>query len=102
MRLAVIGDYESPTYQEFLERVKIIFPGEQVLDLSRHKAEIWKTLADARMQDIESAHTVIISRDWSSHVDSRVDITRAQALKKECFIEIDGRFLPFPEYAKRW
>ncbi len=101
MRIAVIGDYESEKYHELLQRVQIIFQGEYVLDLSRYTGD-WKKKADARLEAISSAHEVIICSDWMYYTDAKVDITRAQSLKKECFIDIEGKFLPFPEYARRW
>lgn len=101
MRIAVIGDYESSNYQDLLQRVKIIFPGESVLDLSRFTGD-WKKRADARLEAISSSYEVIICADWIYLTDVKIDITRAQSLKKECYIDVDGKFLPFPEYAKRW
>jgi len=32
----------------------------------------------------------------------KIDITRAQKFNKECLIDIDGRFLSFPEYGRKW
>ena len=101
MKLAVIGDYESPSYLELLERVKIIFQGETVLDLSAFPGS-WKQKSDARIDTIGRSHMVIISQDWSVLTDAKKDITCAQALKIECYVDVDGKFLPFPEYAKRW
>jgi len=97
MRIAVIGDYESPEYKELLQLVKIIFPEEVVLDLSRYQNGDWKKRSNARYVDIESAHQVMISNDWVDHFDAKSDITNAQKLSKEIFIEFNGRFLPFPQ-----
>jgi hypothetical protein len=102
MRIAVIGDYESPEYQDLLMRVQIVFPGETVLDLSRHGSVFWKKSKDERLKDIELAQIIIICADWDRLTDAKIDITRAQSLRKECFIDITGKFLPFPEFAKRW
>jgi len=101
MRIAVIGDYESPGYKDLLQLVKIIFPEEDVIDLSRHQSGEWKKRSIARYLDIESAHRVMIGNDWSDHFDTKSDITNAQKLSKEIFIEFNGRFLPFPQNAVR-
>ena len=101
MKLAVIGDYESPSYQELLERVKIIFQGETIIDLSACKGS-WKQKSDDRIDLIGLSHRVIICKEWDVLTDVKKDITAAQALGKECLIDIGGQFLPFPEYAKRW
>ncbi len=99
MIVVVIGDYESPEYLDLLQRVKILQPEESVLDLSLHHFPTWKQSMDARFADIESAHRVIICNDWRKHFDVKRDITQAQLLNKEIFIERDGQFLPFPEHA---
>ena len=101
MNIAVIGDYESPAYKDMLLRVKILNPEEDVLDLSRHKTGGWKKMLEARFADIANAHRIAISHDWHTHLDAKHDITHAQSLNKECFIERDGQFLPFPEYSER-
>jgi|SRR5665647_94584 len=101
MIIAVIGDYESPKYQELLQCVKIYKPEEHVLDLSRHQSVNWKKMLDARFADIETAHQVVISNDWDNNIDTKRDITQAQFLHKETFIYRDGQFLPFPEYAHK-
>ncbi len=101
MKIAVIGDYESPEYKELLQRVKILKPDEQVLDLSRHQKSSWSKMLESRFADIRNAQQVVISDDWESHFDAKRDITQAQSLNKECFIDQGGRFLPFPEYARR-
>lgn len=101
MRIAVIGDYESSQYADMLQRVKIIFPGENVLNLSCFTGD-WKKKADARLEAIFSSHLVIICADWDRFTDAKIDITRAQKFNKECLINIDGRFLSFPEYGRKW
>lgn len=101
MIIAVIGDYESPEYKDLVQRVKISQPEEHVLDLGRHKSFNWKKLLDARFADIETAHQVIICSDWRNHFDAKRDITQAQLLNKEIFIDRDGQFLQFPENANR-
>lgn len=99
MKVAVIGDYQSPEYKELLQRVKILKPEEEVLDLSRHQKSSWSKMLEARFADINSSYQVIISDDWDSHFDTKRDITHAQSLGKECFIDRGGQFLLFPQYA---
>lgn len=101
MKVAVIGDYESPAYKELLQRVRILMPDEEVLDLSRHQKTSWNRRLENRFADIKNALQVIISDDWDDHFDAKRDITHAQSLKKDCFIDRNGQFLPFPEYARR-
>jgi hypothetical protein len=101
MRIAVIGDYQSPEYKELLKRIKILKPDEQVLDLSGHQKSSRTKMPEARLVDIKNAHQIVISGDWDNHPDAKSDITHAQSLGKECFIDRDGQFLPFPEYAGR-
>jgi len=101
MNVAVIGDYESPEYRDLLMKVKIMQPEEQIFDLSRHKTGDWSKLLNARFADIGNAHRVIISSDWRNHFDAKRDITHAQSLHKECFIECDGKFLPLEQCMSR-
>jgi len=99
MIIAVIGEYDSPNYQELLQRVKIAKPEEHVLDLSRHQSVNWKKMLDGRFADIGIAHQVVICSDWRIHFDAKRDITQAQLLNKEIFIDREGQFLQFPEHA---
>ena len=101
MRIAVIGDYESQTYKALVQRVRIARPEEDVIDLSGHQTGSWKKMQNVRFTEIGSAHQVVISDVWHNHFDAKKDITHAQSLNKECFIDRDGQFLPFPEYAER-
>ena len=101
MKIAVIGDYQSPEYQILLQRVRIIKSDEEVLDLSRHQKSSWNKMLEYRFADIKSAHQIVISDDWHDHLEAKRDITHAQCLNKECFIEHGGQFLPFPEYARK-
>lgn len=101
MKIAVIGDCESPAYKELLQRIRILMPEEEVLDLSRHQKSSWTRMLENRFADIKNAHQVVISDDWDVHFDAKRDITHAQSLNKECFIDCKGQFLPFPEYAIR-
>ena len=54
MKVAVIGDYESPEYKELLQRVKILKPEEEVLDLSRHQKSSWNKMLESRFSDIKN------------------------------------------------
>ncbi len=101
MKIAVIGDYESRAYKDLLQRVKIIKPEEDVIDLSRHQNGSWSKMMESRFGDIRSALLVVISDDWHNHLDAKRDITYAQSLNKECFINHHGQFLPFPEFAQK-
>jgi hypothetical protein len=101
MNVAVIGDYESQEYGILLEKVRISFPEERVIDLSRHKSNNWKKRDDDRIADIKDAHLVIICREWYDHIDVRHDISEAQKLKKEIAMEYNGGFIPFVNQGKR-
>jgi hypothetical protein len=101
MKIAVIGDYQSPEYKELFQRVTILKPDEEVLDLSRHQKGSWNKLLENRFADIKNAHQIVISDNWHDHLEAKRDITHAQSLNKECFIEHGGQFLPFPEYARK-
>ena len=96
--IAVIGDYESPKYKTLLQDVKRLKPEEEVLDLSRHKGS-WSNQLDKRFTDISNADCVVISADWHKHFDAKRDITHAQSKHKDCFVEREGQFLPFPEHS---
>lgn len=100
MNIAVIGDYQSPQYNNLLQKIRMARPEEQILDLSSHQTGSWKKMCNARFEDIFRSHQVIIGNGWRTNIDARRDITYAQELKKECLIEIDGTFRPFPEYAR--
>jgi hypothetical protein len=97
MLIAVIGDYLSPNYKTLLENVKRLKPDEQILDLSRHHHVTWKREKDERYKDIENADEVVIGADWPRHFDAKLDITYAQSKYKDCYVEYEGRFLPFPD-----
>ena len=101
MKIAVIGDYESQEYKQLLERVKILKCEEDVIDLSRHLRLVWHKKNEARFADIKNAHQIVICGDWDNYIDAKRDITYAQTLNKECFVEYGGQFLPFPQYARR-
>jgi len=100
MNIVVIGDYQSPQYKDLLQRVHMALPEELILDLSSYRTGSWKKMYDARSEDIFRAHKVIIGNGWRTNIDARRDITYAQELKKECLVEIDGTYRPFPEYAR--
>lgn len=98
MIIAVIGDYDIQQYQDLLQRVRTAYPEDQVLDLSRHNKS-WKKNLEARFEDICIAHLVIIGFGWRYKIDAKRDVTHAQYLGRECFIDREGRFLSFPQYA---
>jgi hypothetical protein len=100
MNIAVIGDYCAEQYQDLIQRVQMAQPEDQVLDLSKHNRGSWKTMCNQRFEDIFRAHRVVIGYGWRTNIDARRDITYAQALGRDCFIDIDGQFLPFPQYAR--
>lgn len=101
MNIAVIGDYGSPEYRDLLIKVAIMQPEEKIFDLSVHNKGTWKEMLQARLVDIGNAHMVIICDDWHSHFDAKRDITHAQSLRKELFIECDGKFIPFSAQTDR-
>lgn len=101
MIIAVIGDYSSPKYKELLLRIKMAKPFETILDLSRHQKRSLNKIPEARFADIANSHQVVIGDHWKGSIDTHSDIAHAQNLHKECFIEHEGQFLPFPEYAER-
>lgn len=100
MNIAVIGDYESPGYQSFIEKIKLLKPEDNVLDLSRHPGYNWGIKCKARFDDISESHLVIIHPNYENQLDSRRDASYAMERKRECLIYLDGVFHPFPEYAK--
>ena len=101
MIISVIADYESEWYKVFLEKVVIHFTGEKVLDLSRHPGNNWKKKDEARIQDIEDSHLVIVCNNWQDNADVRHDLTEALNRKKDIFIEHDGKFVSFYTYNAR-
>ena len=99
MMIAVVGDYASPLYKEFVKTVKIAKPEERIADLSVYTGAAVITNRKNRQFDISDSSMVVISSDYLRNVDARADVHHAQMIKKECYIYRDGRFLPFPEYA---
>lgn len=101
MIIAVIGDYESPKYRDFLKTVKTAKPEETILDLSRHTHKDWAKMKSARFTDINNAHMVVLSADYNEKFEPRNDVHHAMSLKKEDFMYIynEGQFRPFPQYA---
>lgn len=99
MLIAVVGDYASPLYKEFVKTVKIAKPEERIADLSVYTGAAVITNRKNRQFDINDSAMVVISTDYLRNVDARADVHHAQMIKKECYIYRDGRFLPFPEYA---
>ncbi|MEI7503357.1 MAG: hypothetical protein WCJ61_08725, partial [Paludibacter sp.] len=81
MNIAVIGDYESSNYQEFLKKIKIVKPEETILDLSRHPGHNWGKKLQARFEDISASHLVIIHPDYENNIDPRRDVTYAMDRK---------------------
>ena len=101
-RIAVIGDYKSPKYKDLLTLVKSLQPDEFVIDMSRHskdKTGSWKKEVDARYNDIDSAHLVVVAADWNDHLDAKVDLHQAQHLHKELMLECNGQIIPFRQNA---
>ncbi len=100
MHIAVIGDYESPQYKNFLKKVKLAKPEDTIIDLSRHPGYNWGKKLKARFDDISESHLVIIHPDYENSLDSRRDVTYAMDRKRDCMIYLDGVFRPFTEYAR--
>ena len=101
MRVAVIGDYGKPEYKELLERVRIAFSEEYIIDMSRHQQSDWKDRLELRILDMDSAHLVIVCSKWDNCVDVKRDITEAQKINRDLVIEHEGRFIPFTQYTAR-
>lgn len=101
MIIAVIGDYASSKYKDFLKTVKTAKPEETILDLSRHTHKDWSKLKHAHFTDISNAHLVVLSADYKENFESRNDVHHAMSFEKEDFMYIytDGKFRPFPEHA---
>lgn len=98
MDIAVIGNYKSKKYQELLKMVRNLKPDDRVIDLSRHQSTAWGKQLHDRYTDIGNAHIVIISEDWRDHFETRNDLTHAQKLHKELYLEYEQRFIPFPTH----
>jgi hypothetical protein len=101
MIIAVLGDYASANYTKLRDRVIALFPHEDVRDFSLHQNPNWKKGAESRLSEIQAASLVIICDDWQDHIDVIHDINESQKIHKECFIDFNGQFLPFPEYSRR-
>lgn len=101
MIIAVIGDYGSQEYSELVGRIRMVKPEEIVIDLSKHNSGSWIKDMRSRFRDIGNSHQLVISRHWQDYLEAKRDITHALSLHKECFIERDGQFLPFPQYAEK-
>ena len=100
MNIAVIGDYESPFYPEFLKKIRLVKPEDTILDLTRHQGNNWGKKLAARWEDISSSYLVIVHPDYEKSLDSRRDLTYAMDRKRECLIYVDGVFRPFAEHVR--
>jgi len=96
MKIAVIGEYDSPQYKHLLEIVSIAFPLDKALDLSIHTAGDFKTRQAARFEEIKSCHAFVYDYKWEESTEIRQDITCAQKAGKDGFFYCGGKFKPLP------
>ena len=96
MKIAVIGDYNSPQYQTLLQIVKMHFPGDTIVDLSVHQNADYKKREKARQVEIKASHLFIFDSKWDESVEIRQDITFAQQSGKDSYFYSAGKFLSFP------
>lgn len=96
MKIAVIGDYNSPQYKTLLQIVKMHFPGDNVLDLSVHQNADYKKREKARQVEIKDSHLFVFDSKWDESVEIRQDITFAQQSGKDSYLYSAGQFLSFP------
>lgn len=101
MIVSLIADYESADYRLLLNKLRMLFENEHVLDLSRHKGNDWKKRDNARIDDIRNSHVVVVSSDWQEHADVRHDLDQAQKLKKEVHVYVNDKLIPFSNYSMR-
>jgi len=101
MRISVIAHYQSESFRILLEKVRCFFPGEEVMDLSRHKGNDWKKMDQNRISDITNSNLVIVCQNWKDHIDVIHDLTEAQKRKKDIFIEYEDRFVPLTQQTAR-
>jgi len=95
MRVAVIGDYETPGYKELLQSVSFVMAEDEVLDLSRHESTDHKERQTARWDDIENSRMVIVDSRWKEYsFDARWDINRALHLNKNFSFHHNGVIRP--------
>lgn len=92
MNIAVIGDYESPQYQELLQIVKIAFPDDNILDLSTHQKGDYKAREKARQNLIKGAFMFIYDHKWEESTEIRQDITYAQKAGLDGYLYAAGQF----------
>jgi len=96
MKIAVIGDYNSPQYKTLLQIVKMHFPGDNVLDLSVYQNADYKKREKARQAQIKDSHLFVFDSKWDESVEIRQDITFAQQSGKDGYLYSAGQFLSFP------
>ena len=96
MKIAVIGDYNSPQYKILLQIVKMHFPGDNVLDLSVYQNADYKKREKARQVEIQGSHLFVFDSKWDDSVEIRQDITFAQQSGKDGYLYSAGQFLSFP------
>ena len=96
MKIAVIGDYNSPQYKTLLQIVKMHFPDDNVLDLSVHQNADYKKREKARQVEIKTSHLFVFDSKWDESVEIRQDITFAQQSGKDSYYYSAGKFLSFP------
>jgi hypothetical protein len=96
MKIAVIGDYNSPQYQTLHQIVKMHFPNDSVIDLSVYQNADFKKREKARQLEIKACHLFIFDSKWDESVEIRQDITFAQQSGKDGFLYRGGQFQSFP------
>ena len=96
MRIAVIGDYNSPQYQTLRQIVRVYFPGDTIIDLSVHQSADYKKREKARHVEIKTSHIFVFDSMWDESVEIRQDITYAQQEGKDGYLYKAGQLLRFP------
>ena len=78
MKIAVIGDYNSPQYKTLLQIVKMHFPGDNVLDLSVHQnadyKNDWKGVNNSGQKLVQGTYFVLLELPNGDKKSMYVDI----------------------------
>lgn len=99
MKVAVIGEYESPDYSQKVKAVELLYPEDTILDLGRHTSKNWQKLLNLKFQDIENAHIVVnvcVNFTDDNKIDVKIDLGQAENRSKDMYqLTSEGKIVPF-------
>lgn len=96
MRIAAIGNYNSEKYKELLLATSVIFPEDNVMDLSAPVAGDFKMRQAWRFSQIKSASLFVFDQNYKESPEILQDITYAQCCGLDGYLYSGGTFRSHP------